>query len=169
MTADHFALFGLPRGFALDEADLQRRYFALQRALHPDRFAGKSAAEREQAVRRSMQVNEAYDALKAPLLRARHLLALHGLRVGGEGDSVKPSQALLVESMEMRETASDADTAGLDALRAEAALKKRETLEALAAQCGREAWDEAAQSVLRLIYLEKLEGEMRVRRKALPA
>ena len=43
---DHFARFGLDPRFDVDEADLQQRYFAHQRVLHPDRFAGKSERER---------------------------------------------------------------------------------------------------------------------------
>ena len=38
-TEDYFSLLGLPRQFALDPADLERRFRELSRTLHPDRFA----------------------------------------------------------------------------------------------------------------------------------
>ena len=44
--ADHFALFGLDRGFRLDLSDLDSRYRDVQAQVHPDRFAHAGDAER---------------------------------------------------------------------------------------------------------------------------
>ena len=38
---NHFARLGLARRFEIDAGDLDKRYFAFQRNLHPDRFARK--------------------------------------------------------------------------------------------------------------------------------
>ena len=59
-------------------------YFALQRDLHPDRFATRSARERAISMQQSTTVNEAYRTLKAPLARAEYLLALAGHTVNAE-------------------------------------------------------------------------------------
>src|SRR5690349_11536587 len=61
--ADHFTRLGLPVDFAVDKADLDRRYFAAQRQLHPDRFATKSARERAISQSQAVALNEAYEAL----------------------------------------------------------------------------------------------------------
>ena len=45
--ADLFAVLGLPRQLALDLADLERRYHAASRAVHPDRFQTAGPRERE--------------------------------------------------------------------------------------------------------------------------
>ena len=47
---DYFEFVGLPRKLNLDQADLQRRFYALSRELHPDRFSRATPAERERAL-----------------------------------------------------------------------------------------------------------------------
>src|SRR5687767_12186297 len=76
---DPFATLGLPRSFAVDADALERRYRALQRKLHPDRFALKPAAERRASLERATAVNEAYRVVKDPVRRAEALLALAGV------------------------------------------------------------------------------------------
>ena len=68
--ADPFTRLGFPRGFALDRAELDRRYFAAQRQLHPDRFATRSARERAISQSQAVSLNDAYETLKDPLARA---------------------------------------------------------------------------------------------------
>ena len=48
LRADHFALFGLNRGFRLDLSDLDSRYRDIQARVHPDRFADAGEAERRE-------------------------------------------------------------------------------------------------------------------------
>lgn len=108
-----FELLGLSPAFDIDLQALESAYFKAQRACHPDRFVGKSAADRQAALLRSGDVNTAYQTLKNPLPRAQYLLHLQGIAVGTEADSIKPTPALLMETMEWREkiaAADDADT-----------------------------------------------------------
>src|SRR5689334_2680636 len=58
-ATDHFTRLGLPVGFPLDVADLDRRYFAAQRQLHPDRFATKTARERAISQNHAVTLNDA--------------------------------------------------------------------------------------------------------------
>lgn len=90
---DHFARLGLPRAFAVDPAELQRRYIAASRAVHPD-LAGESSGHD------SARVNEAYAVLRDPFRRADHLLTL----LGGPGPSEvsQPPPAFLEEMLELR-------------------------------------------------------------------
>lgn len=103
-----FEIFQIPKSFALNLHELEQRYFALQREAHPDRQIGKSEAQRIVAIERSMAVNDGYDVLKDPLQRAEHLLALAGILVNSDHDTVKPDASLLMEMMEMREHLQDA-------------------------------------------------------------
>lgn len=167
---DFFSLFEIPVSFDVDLADLEKRYFAIQRACHPDRFVGKMAAERQQAIMRSMQANEAYEVLKTPLLRARHILALQGIHVGSEKDSVKPSPELLVHIMELREALADAETAEtVSRLRINNEADIQGTLAALSSAFARHDFAAAAQEAIKLGYLVKIEDEARLKMVAVNA
>jgi molecular chaperone HscB len=159
---NHFTALNLPQGFDIDLAALERAYLAAQREYHPDRLAGKGAGERAAAIQQSMAANEAYATLKDPLRRARHLLALHGVEVGGERDTVKPEPALLMEIMELREAVAEADSAAaLAALRAKTEQEKTQALAALSAAFAACGWQEAAQLAIRLGYLMKVQDDIR--------
>jgi molecular chaperone HscB len=144
---NHFALLSLPEAFTLDHAALEAAYFAVQRKFHPDRFVGKPEAERLAAAQASADANKAYQTLKNPLSRAQHLLALQGVVVGTDHDSVKPAQALLIEVMELRESPPDAKTL---AQTIEESITRIETHYTSA------NWPAMAQETLRLGYLMRM-------------
>ena len=56
---DDFALFGLARQFVQDPAQIDARWKALQRQVHPDKFAAQGAAAQRQAMQWSVRINEA--------------------------------------------------------------------------------------------------------------
>jgi glutathione S-transferase len=60
--------------FDLDLSRLEQQYKALQRRLHPDKFATASAQEQEYAAQQATAVNQAYDVLKRPLRRASYIV-----------------------------------------------------------------------------------------------
>jgi molecular chaperone HscB len=78
-TQDHFALLGFPRSFSLDQHALELAWKRVALAVHPDRFATRSAAEKRVAMQWSSQANEAYRILKDPMSRARYLCELAGV------------------------------------------------------------------------------------------
>ena len=120
---DHFELFGLPRAYAVDAAELERLYRDVQARVHPDKHAHLSDAERRIAMQWATQVNEAYRTLRNPLLRARYLLELGGHDARIETNTAMPAD-FLMQQMELRETVADARAAGdaaqLDALHRQA-------------------------------------------------
>lgn len=64
-----FALLGLPRIAALDDAVLQQAYLTASRSAHPDQPGGDTA--------QAADLNAAYATLQAPEKRLKHLLELH--------------------------------------------------------------------------------------------
>ncbi len=168
MTQDFYSVFNLSPSFDLDLAALEKRYFELQRQFHPDRMLGKLPAERQRALQASMTANQAYEALKSPLQRAQHLLGLKNIHVGGEQDSVKPSQALLVEIMELREVLSETSTKlAFDILTQRTEQDISKTQHSLSKAFVGPDLPRAAELTIRLGYLEKLAQEIRLKKKAL--
>jgi molecular chaperone HscB len=162
--ADHFARLGFDRGYDLDPKEIGRRYFQLQRRLHPDRFATKSPKERALSQAQATSLNEAYETLMDPLSRAVYLLRLAGIETGGGGRTID-DPVLLMEAMEMREALAEARTGGeVEAVVARA----RRDAEACRADLSRAFaagdLDTARKDTLRLTYLDKLVEEARVRR-----
>lgn len=100
---------GIAPRFEVDRLRLDAKFKALQRRIHPDRFAQKSAQEREIAHRVSSLVNVSYAMLKDPVLRAEHMLQLRGVDLDGDaGNSVPADAETLMEVMEAREAISEA-------------------------------------------------------------
>lgn len=162
--ADHFARLGLARGFALDRAALDKSYFALQRQLHPDRFATSTPRERAISQNQAVSLNQAYETLKDPLSRAAYLLKLHGAGPKSADHTVS-DQALLMEQMERREALAEAASAAeIDAVSRQAADDSRVSEAAIAAAFAAGDLDKASAETTRLKYLVKLVDEARARK-----
>ncbi|MFN8279705.1 MAG: Fe-S protein assembly co-chaperone HscB [Saprospiraceae bacterium] len=100
-TEDYFLYFGIPRKYAIDQAELRKKYYALSRTLHPDLSTSYSEADDH---RRISHHNNAYKTLSDPILRLRHLLELEGVTALLEK---QPSSAFLFEMMEIGEEISE--------------------------------------------------------------
>ncbi|MDP6953775.1 MAG: Fe-S protein assembly co-chaperone HscB, partial [Alphaproteobacteria bacterium] len=124
--ADHFARLGLARAFAIDAEELEKRYLALQRRLHPDRFAARGARERELSMQQATSLNDAYQTLRSPLRRAEYLLQLAGAEAADDDPEV------LMEALEDREALAAADPAGVGALADAASVRRDACVAALA-------------------------------------
>ncbi len=106
-SKNYFELFGLPVAYVIDASDLAERYRDLQRVVHPDRFASASEQERRLSMQGSILINEAFQTLKDPMLRARYLLSLHGVEMG-EGKESTQDMEFLMGQMELREELAEA-------------------------------------------------------------
>jgi len=117
-SRNHFELFGFQVRFAIDEAALDRVYRDLQRAIHPDRFAGEGDAQKRLALQASARANEAYKTLRDPVTRAEYLLSLRGIDPASPSQSAMPVE-FLTRQLERREVAEQAQsTHDIRALRA---------------------------------------------------
>jgi molecular chaperone HscB len=101
--ADYFAFFGLPRRLTIDPEDLERRFHQLSWKLHPDNFVRDGERERELALVRSSQLNDAFRALRDPISRVEYLLASAGMRREGQHKQQAPPE-LLEEVFELNES-----------------------------------------------------------------
>ncbi|TDO28011.1 Fe-S protein assembly co-chaperone HscB [Sediminibacterium goheungense] len=98
---NHFELFNLPISLSIDTSGLSKQYFELQRKYHPDRFVQASAAEQEEALQVSAQVNKAFKTLKDPDATLQYVLQLKGLLEEEEKYQLSPD--FLMEVMELNE------------------------------------------------------------------
>src|SRR5664280_3342537 len=83
----YFAIFSLPTKLVVDNAALEKSFYALSRKLHPDRFAARSAEEQAAALGESSRLNDAYRTLKDPVARTEYLLKLEGVELEEQSKS----------------------------------------------------------------------------------
>lgn len=125
---DDFTLFGQPERFALDPAQLDKRWRELQTEVHPDRFAAQGAAAQRIAMQWSVRVNQAYQRLKDPLKRAAYLCERRGAAVDAERNTAMPRE-FLMQQMEWREALDEAQgSAAVQALDAQMAAQEQSLL-----------------------------------------
>jgi molecular chaperone HscB len=110
----------MPRRFALDAAELERQYLARSRAVHPDYHAAGSSADLAASLELSSALNEAYNTLRDPFIRADYLLGLEGGPSAAEQKQMPP--AFLAEMLEAREWVEEAKAGGNTCLQAVADL-----------------------------------------------
>ena len=84
----------MPRQLALDVKDLEKRFYALSRQLHPDLFSRKPAREQEYALESSAVLNDAYRTLKDPVARAFYVLKQEGFDIAEQGTKDVPPELL---------------------------------------------------------------------------
>src|SRR4051812_3359126 len=94
MSKDYFEFLELPRNLAIDPKELEKRFYALSRQLHPDLHSRKSPAERDQAEEATAILNDAYRTLRDPVKRAEYLLKLEGFDIGEQTSKDVPPELL---------------------------------------------------------------------------
>jgi len=107
-AVDLFAVLGLPHRLVVDRAELEERYHAASRVMHPDRHQAATERNRELSLVASAAVNRAYRTLRDPVARGRYWLELHGTALGERNNQVPPALAALVfETQEQLEALRD--------------------------------------------------------------
>lgn len=112
MQQNYFELFGLSLAYFIDNDKLTQAYLALQRRFHPDRYASSSAQEQRIALQYATTINEAYQCLKSPLLRAQYMLELAG--IVQKDHTMQADSEFLMQQIEWRE---QLDSSGKDVTR----------------------------------------------------
>jgi molecular chaperone HscB len=160
---NYFTLFGVKQTYLIDLSELEKKYFALQLQYHPDRAVGKTEQDKMQIIKTSADINQGYKVLNDDVERTNHLLEINNVLVNKEkNNTYKPSQALLVEQMELRERASDIESGNEN----KAELLSHIDAEFIGAQkdfndfFGKGDYANAAQVAMKLKYLDKLKQEL---------
>lgn len=163
LSANHFELFNLPVAFEIDNAALAARYRDLQRSAHPDNYANASEREQRLALQTAAQINEAFQTLKDPMLRARYLLELQGINLSDEKHTLKDVH-FLMDQMELRENLAeimqkpqpfDALNQFIDSLEKRTAAHVQQ----LAQACAQAQWDAVVQLVQKLQFFKRIREE----------
>jgi molecular chaperone HscB len=94
LPSNYYDFFGLEHRLDLDPRDLEKRYYALSRQYHPDRYTLKSREEQEYALDATAILNDAYRTLRDPLARAEYLLKENGFDIGEQGSKNVPPELL---------------------------------------------------------------------------
>ncbi|MFC3033525.1 co-chaperone HscB [Pseudoalteromonas fenneropenaei] len=102
----YFELFGLAPSYQLDLAKLNQHYLELQRAVHPDKFAGGSERDKLLAVQKTAEINDAFATLKHPVKRAEYMLSEQGVDIRAEQQTLQDPM-FLMEQMELREALAE--------------------------------------------------------------
>jgi molecular chaperone HscB len=121
---EYFAFFEVPPQLALDEKDLQQRFYALSRKLHPDLFSRKSPQEAEYALDATAVLNDAYRTLRDPISRAQYVLKLEGFDVGEQSTKDVPPE-LLEEVFELNMALEEANMGDPEAMDQVAGMRIR--------------------------------------------
>ncbi len=164
---DDFTLFGLPRRHAIERAELDRRWRALQSEVHPDRYAAQGDAAQRLAMQWAVRVNQAYQRLKDPLRRGAYLCELAGATIDAELNTAMPA-AFLMQQMEWREALDEArDQPAVQALDHTIEQAERAQLADLAA-CLDERQDArgAAERVRALMFVHRFREDIERRLNA---
>jgi molecular chaperone HscB len=103
---DYFEAFGMPRQLEIDPKDLEKKFYALSRKLHPDLFARRSAQDQADALDAAAVLNDAYRVLRDPIARALYVLKEEGLEIGEQGSKDVPPE-LLEEVFELNMALED--------------------------------------------------------------
>ena len=126
-TRDFYEFLELPRNLALDAKELEKRFYALSRQLHPDLFSRRGAKEQEHALEASAVLNDAYRTLREPVSRALYVLRQEGYEIAEQGTKDVPPE-LLEEVFELNmalEELREADGASGEARAQLAAARQR--------------------------------------------
>lgn len=106
---DPFETLGLARTFEIDLRAVEQRFRDLSRAVHPDRFADKSPAERRIAAEQTVALNDAFRLIRDKMNRVLALLSAAGKPIH---ETARAEPGLLMEIMELREAIDDARNEG---------------------------------------------------------
>jgi molecular chaperone HscB len=168
LASTDFELFDTEPRFSQNRPALDARWRTLQAEVHPDRFASEGAAAQRVAMQWAVRVNEAYQRLKDPIMRAAYLCELNGAPIEAENNTAMPA-AFLMQQMAWREALDEASTVDdVDALLQQVTDHRRAALKQLEAMLDRERdFPAAAQQVRALMFVERFAHDIDQRLEAL--
>ena len=164
---NYFELFAIPTAFDIDLQHLSKNYQELQKLTHPDRFAGQSEQQQRVAIQKNSQVNDGFQVLKSPVRRAEHILALRGIDMANETQTMQDME-FLMQQMHWREALEDSEQANepqrvieelLDEVEAAQKHTKAQIAEQLLANTS-SADHAVADEIRKLKFMDKMQSEI---------
>lgn len=144
---NHFELFELEPALEIDLTQLKAKFLKLQQQYHPD----NNQDQIEQAIVKSSQVNQAYDALKHIDSRASYLLQLQR-QDGGLEQSIHDFE-FLQSALELREQLDEATSnEQLQGLRTEVEQWINALIKEFQIDYAEQDWSEARDTVRKLRF-----------------
>ena len=159
MTQNFFTLLNLPEAFVVDLKKLDQHYQAIQKEIHPDRFASLNDETKMESIKKTAQVNDAYQTLKSSIRRAEYLLHLYGFDINDEKYTAVP-QDFLLQQMEWREELEThtKNKEALEKLASVVAIKKKQKINLLPTYFDKKNnLPEAIKITRELNFIEKIE------------
>ena len=102
---NYFELFNIEPGPAVEPALLSEKYFELQKKYHPDFYTRSTEDEKEEVLKKSAGINNAYTIFRDSDKTLEYFLQLSGTIQTGEKYELPPG--FLMEMMELNEELSD--------------------------------------------------------------
>lgn len=159
---NYFKLFDFEPQFELDEAVLLSHFHQLQRRFHPDNFVQETPAKQRQASQYSAQINDAYQTLRDPLLRAVYMLSLTDLEL--QNHRPFSDSDFLIQQLSFREqlelAAYERNETRLHALSCEVNVQYQALLKKVGEKLQQKEWNEALQLVQQGQFIKKLQDEI---------
>ena len=164
LSSNFFELFGLPVSYDVDLRQIQTNYMALQKQVHPDKFASGTDQQKRISMQQTSWINEAQTTLKDPVLRASYLLKLNGIDFSLENETTMDA-VFLMQQLEMREhlenikNESDPLTV-LDSMAKEVAASTKTMMQSFAQAFENGQLDEAREWIRKLQFMQKAKNEI---------
>jgi molecular chaperone HscB len=125
---DYFEVFDLPRKLQVDLDALQEMFYELSRRHHPDFHQMAGPVGQAVALQRSALVNRAYRALREPVSRLAHVIALEAGQGEAAAGQPQAPMDLLEEMLDVQEALEGAKASGLDGQATHQLLRARQGL-----------------------------------------
>lgn len=147
---NYFELFELPISLDIDQTQLKANFLKCQQQHHPDKSVNK-----EEALIRSSEINQAYKTLNILDSRAAYLLTL----VQQDQDLEQSIHDLdfLQDALELREAIEEAQTASeLKILKDQIHSSTQQLVETFKSQYNQQQWHEARDIVRKLKFYQRV-------------
>lgn len=147
---NHFELFNLAPQFDIDTVQLKQTFLQLQQQYHPDK-----ADDKEQALIKSSEINQAYQTLLHIDSRAAYLLQLH--KQDYHLDQSIHDFEFLDSALEIREQLDDAQSSEeLKSLRTEVLQWIQGLMNEFKIDFAEQEWNDARDTVRKLRFFQKV-------------
>ena len=146
--------------FKIDLNRLQQSYRIIQAEIHPDKFVSASQIEKNESLKKSTEVNDAYQTLKDPIKRAKYLVKIN--LDSNENNSTLPPD-FLMQQMEWEEHLESIleQTVELEKFRVLIDDEYQKTLSKLESTCDTDKnWSVALEILNEIQFIDRLNSKI---------